>query len=80
MAPSPKTATATSSVPRVWNESAAPAATGMPPPMIAEVGRSPNSMLLKCIEPPTPPQHPTVLPMISPKTDSGLSPSASAIP
>jgi hypothetical protein len=78
--PSPNTATARSSVPRTWAVRAAPTATGIPAPTMANVGSRPRSGSLRCIDPPTPPMHPTVRPMISPSTDSVVMPSASATP
>ena len=46
--------------------------------MIAEVGSTPTDVSHICIDPPTPPQHPVALPIISPRTECGVRPKANA--
>ncbi|HEY4026888.1 MAG TPA: hypothetical protein VGO86_10705 [Candidatus Dormibacteraeota bacterium] len=65
MAPSPKKATATCRVPRVFADSAAPSASGVPAPTTPVAPSMPTVVSAMCIEPPVPRLVPVALPYSS---------------
>ncbi len=76
VAPSPKLATATWSVPRSWQASASPTAIGSPPPTTPVVTMSPDWGSDTCIGPPLPLEVPVTFPHISATSSSSGTPLA----
>ena len=61
-APSPKKQRTTCPLPRICAPHAAPVACGMPAPTIPDVPRKPFATSVRCIEPPSPLQSPSLRP------------------
>ena len=80
VAPSPKKVRATFGRSCIWNPTAAPTAIGSPAPTMALAPMLPFEKSIRCIEPPTPPEPPVVLPISSAKAVSEVIPRASASP
>src|SRR4029453_1850181 len=78
VAPSPKKATATCSVPRNLADHAAPAAIGRCDPTIAYEPSIPLSALVRCIEPPLAAHRPVALLINSARHSAGVAPRAIA--
>jgi hypothetical protein len=78
VAPSPKKATATCSVPRSLADQAAPAAMGRCEPTIAYEPSIPLSALVKCMEPPLALHSPVALLISSARHSAGVAPRAIA--
>src|SRR5215469_8482808 len=78
VAPSPKNATATWSLPRSFADQAAPAASGRCAPTIAYDPSIPADALVRCIEPPLALHTPVALLINSARHSSGVAPRAMA--
>ena len=78
VAPSPKKATAISSVPRSLADQAAPAAIGRCAPTIAYEPSMPAEALVRCIDPPLALQIPVPLLISSARHSAGVVPRAMA--
>ena len=61
-APSPKKHRTTWPLPRICAAQAAPVACGIPAPTMPDVPRKPFETSVRCIEPPSPPQIPSLRP------------------
>ena len=77
MAPSPKLATATRSVPRNWRASPTPTAMGSPDPTMPVESTRPDGGWEMCIDPPLPALTPVALERISATTGPSGAPLAS---